>query len=161
MSFEKNRKRKFIRSDKSARLWYLITIFSVLLVCVSWIFNIGWYRIILIWSTIPFIHIVLFMLANFSAAKYFSKSKKIRIYTILSIASFISANLLFPDGGDIGGMYCFFGLIRNDLLATIAAYISMHCFFLNIVILILELVESVKCKRRSRIAVENEALPND
>ena len=67
-------------------------------------------------------------------------------YIILSCTTYLLSYLLFPDGGDIGSMYLFFGLIRNDMIANIMMYIAPIIFIVNITVLILECLELKKCK---------------
>jgi hypothetical protein len=51
--------------------------------------------------------------------------------------------LSLPDGGDVGPMYVFFGLIHNDIVANISYIISSISFIGNIVLFILQIVEII------------------
>ena len=54
-----------------------------------------------------------------------------------------------PDGGDIGGMYFFFGLIHSDTLSVAANFISSVACIAHIVLFILQIVEIRKIKENS------------
>ena len=55
--------------------------------------------------------------------------------------------LSFPDGGDYGPMYVFFGLVHNDIVARIAGVICVIGFVANIIVLIFQLKEIKKIKQ--------------
>ena len=132
--------------NRISKKWYLVIISSVFVTLVSWIFNMGWYRVILTWIPIPLIHTIAFLIINIKSANRVSIYKFLRKYIILSSVTYLLAYLLLPDGGDIGGMYLFFSLIRNDSIANIMMYISLIIFIVNIAVLSIEYLELRKCK---------------
>ena len=142
----KAHKRSKTHSDKISKIWYAIIIISVVIMFFSWIFNMGWYRFILIWIPIPFIHTIAFLFINIKTANKVSSFQSLKKYIIFSCTTYLLSYLLFPDGGDVGGMYLFFGLIRNDMIANIMMCIAPIIFIVNIAILILECVALKKCK---------------
>ena len=131
---------------KISKKWCLITIFTVVIMFLSWLFNIGWFRIILMWIPIPLLHTIFFMLINFKASAKVLSFKNLEKYMIYSCVTFLLSYLLFPDGGDIGEMYFFFGLIRSNFLSGIVMFIAVPLWIANIVFLILEYLELKKCK---------------
>ena len=126
-----------------------IVYFILMLVCVvimipSWIFNLGWIRVFLTMILFPIVHLVAFVIINISVLKKLHLSAKLKTYTALSYVSFVFAYLLFPDAGDVGTMYFFFGLIHNDVAAYIAMIAALVCFVAHVVCTILQLGEVKK-----------------
>ncbi len=145
-SILKECKRDKVNGNGTEKKWYTFIILSVIIMFLSWIFNMGWYRVILTWVPLPLIHTIVFLLINIRAANNVSSLKSLRKYIILSCITYLLPYLLFPDGGDIGGMYLFFGLIRNDTIANIMMYVTPIIIIANITILIFEYLELRKCK---------------
>lgn len=126
--------------------YYFLMLLCIFIMIPSWIFNIGWYRFILTISAFPIIHSVLFAIVNGKAMLKLFLSKKLKIYTLLSYVTYIIFYLSFPDGGDYGPMYVFFGLIRNNNVAKIVGVICVISFIAHIIISILQLIELGKIK---------------
>lgn len=131
---------------KKTIFYYIIIIFSVLVMLASWIFNIGWYRFALTFMLIPFIHTGVFLTINIISVKRAASFKHLERYIILSSVTYALSYLFLPDGGDYGEMYFFFRLIENTLIANIMMYISLALFAVNIVVLIFEGIKLRKCK---------------
>ena len=125
----------------------LMSLLYILIVLVSWFLNMGWIRFFMTFLLIPFIHAIVFFLTNFFATKYFDKSPKIRKLNLWFIISYLITYLLMPDGGDIGGMYFFFGLIHSDILSGVANFISSVAGIAHIVLFVLQIVEIRKIKK--------------
>ncbi len=127
--------------------YYFLMILCILVMIPSWILNIGWYRFILTLLAFPVIHSVLFAIINGKAILKLFLSKKIKIYTLLSFATYIISYISFPDGGDHGPMYVFFGLLHNNTIAKIAGALCVISFIAHIIVLILQLCEISKIKQ--------------
>lgn len=124
------------------------------LICVvvagfSWVLNMGWLRFVMTILLIPFGHAIAFLVTVFSTVKYIDKSPKTKILNILFITTYLLFYAFLPDGGDVGGMYLFFGLIRNDVIAQLAYYFSGLAFVANAVIFIMQIAEIKKSKKTS------------
>jgi len=132
---------------RKSNVYYVITIFSVLIMSASWIFNLGWYRFVLIFIPIPLIHTIAFLIINIKCANRISDFKCLGKYILISSVTYLLPHLLFPDGGDIGGMYLFFGLIKNDAIAYVMMPIAIIAFVINIIVLIIEGKIMRKCKK--------------
>ena len=145
-SLSKDYKQANADSKKTAKKWYAVIILCVVVMILSWIFNIGWLRLILTWIPLPLIHTIAFLFVNFKAANKVSTFKSMKKYMILSCASYSLVYLLLPDGGDVGGMYMFFTLIRNEVITSIMMYISNIIFCVNIASLAIEYSELRKCR---------------
>ncbi len=141
-------KRAKINGDKTAKKWYWLTLLCVVIMSISWIFNMGWFRVVLTWLPLPLIHACVFVWVNFKLASYASSFEVLKKYMTFSCITYLVPYLIFPDGGDVGGMYLFFGLIRNDIIASIMMCITPLALILNIIILILEIIELRKCRTR-------------
>ena len=129
------------------RKYTLIAILCVIIAIVSWILNMGWVRLILTFLAVPIIHTVAFMIINNFSLSYIDKSIKLKRYVVFTYITYLAGYLLLPDGGDVGPMYVLFGLIHNDVVASIAYTISSIAFIGNIVLLILQIIERKKVSR--------------
>lgn len=127
----------------------LMSIFYILIVIASWFLNMGWIRFFMTFLLIPFIHAVIFFLTNFFGSKYFDKSTKIKKLNLWFVISYLVAYFLMPDGGDVGGMYFFFGLIHSNTLSGVANFISSVAGIAHIVLFVLQIVEMRKIKKTS------------
>lgn len=123
------------------------TLGSIIITAVSWILNFGWLRFFMTFLLVPVIHGIVFFLANMFFAKYTDQSPKMSRLNLLFIITYLFAYLLMPDGGDIGEMYFFFGLIHSDTLSGIANFISSIAVIGHIVLLIMQIVEMRKIKK--------------
>ncbi len=131
-----------------SKKWYLMIISFALIMLASWIFNLGWFRVILTWIPIPLIHTIAFLFINIKSINRVSTFKELEKYIILSSVTYLLPYLLLPDFGDVGGMYFFFGLIRNDVAAKITFCIAPVLFIANLSILELERKELKKCEKQ-------------
>ena len=134
------------KGGRTAKRWRAVIVLCVLVSGVAWILNMGWFRVFLTWVPLPLAHVGFFVWLNFKAAANVSQFGSLKKYIILSCVTYLLPYLTFPDGGDVGGMYFFFGLIRNDIAADIMMYITFAVLILSIVVLILEYIELKKSK---------------
>ena len=107
------------KGEHNKRKDILLTLLCIAIAAASWIFNMGWIRFIMTFLLIPFIHAIVFFLVNLFSSKYIQKSKKSRNIYIMLCITYLLFYLLLPDGGDVGEMYVFFGLIHNNILSYI------------------------------------------
>ena len=134
--------------NKSKFVYVLISVLCVFIVAASWILNFGWLRFFLTLLMVPVIHAAVFVIINNFSASYVNQSVRLKIYTVLSYVTYVFGYLTFPDGGDYGPMYVFFGLIRNDAVAGLANYASEACFLAHTVLLVLQIGEVIIAKRK-------------
>lgn len=125
----------------------IFTVLSIVIVTVSWFLNFGWIRFIMTFMLIPFIHSIIFFVTNLFTLKYREQSKKLRVVNNLFCFSYLAAYLLLPDGGDVGGMYVFFGLIHNELISNVCYFISGVLFLGNVVLFILQIIQIIQIKK--------------
>lgn len=132
------------KDRNNSKLKYnLISILFVIISIVSWVFNMGWLRFIMTFLAVPIIHTIAFIIINSFSLSYIDKSVKLKRYVNLSYITYLLGYLSLPDGGDVGPMYVFFGLIHNDIVANISYIISSISFIGNIVLFILQIVEII------------------
>lgn len=131
-----------------SKKWYWMIISSVVIMFISWVFNLGWFRVILTWIPIPLIHTIVFLVINIKSVNRVSAFRYLEKYIILSSGTYLLAYLLFPDFGDVDGAYCFFGLIRNGVNVGVMMAMSVAVFAVNIVVLVLEGIAIRKCKNQ-------------
>lgn len=139
----KARKNNFPNSKKII----VCTFVSIIIAAVSWILNFGWIRFFMTFLLVPIIHGIVYFLVNLFFAKYTDQSPKMSRLNLLFIITYLIAYLLMPDGGDVGGMYFFFGLIHNDVLSGIASFISSIAVIGHIVLFVMQIVEIRKIKK--------------
>ena len=125
----------------------ILSIVYIFIAAVSWVFNMGWIRFVLTILFVPVIHAIAFLTSNLYSAKYFEKSRNIKTLNLFFVITYLMVYLLLPDGGDFGGLYFFFGLIRNDILTDIASYVSSLAFTAHLVLFILQILEIRKIKK--------------
>ncbi len=137
--------KKHSNTKKKALVISFVCFFTV---AVSWVLNMGWYRFILIvaWFFIPIIGTGMLFVTNVAAAGCFEHSRRIKILNLLFIITYLAGNLLFPDGGDIGEMYFFFGLIYSNDLANMAFVASGIAFVAHIALFIWQIIEICRIK---------------
>ncbi len=145
--------RSIIQAAKSKNFTKLIfNLLSVLCIALgawSWLFNFGWFRFFLTFLGIPVIHAAAFFFINNFAATYTNKSRILKIAVIISHITYLLGYFSLPDGGDIGPMYAFFTLIRDDALTGICFTIAGFGFFINAVCLVFELIWSMTLKSQN------------
>ena len=127
-------------------IYYIFMILCLLVMIASWLLNMGWIRVILTWLAFPIYHSVAFVIINCKSLPKLIYSAKLKIYTLISYVAFFSAYAFLPDGGDIGEMPVFFGLLHNNTIASIAGVISVLSFVANILFMILQIIQAVKTK---------------
>ena len=144
---------------KGAKKYILFNFASVLVVAASWVLNFGWLRFFLTILLIPILHGLIYFVFNFYAFAYLEQSSKMKRYNMLFILTYLLTYLLLPDGGDVGEMYFFFGLIHNQILSGITYALSRVAFIAHIVFFVLQIVERIKIKKRKAVipGAEDEA----
>lgn len=151
---------KTLKGRTKYTFFILLSVFSVLIAGVSWVLNMGWLRFFMTFLLVPFIHAFLVYIISLLSVKYYDRVAKLKLLNMIFLASYLFAYMFFPDGGDYGPMYCFFGLIKNDIFVTIAYYVSVAALMLHIVMFILIVVKMVKsrtCKNNPTNNQESEA----
>ena len=112
----------------------------IVIAAVSWILNMGWYRVVFTWLAIPIIHPIIFKIVNIRFAKLVKltgSTLKTKFLSVLSCATYLLAYLLLPDGGDIGSAYMFFALIHSNKV-EIFLPIAILFFLANIAVMIIQ-----------------------
>ncbi len=132
--------------NRAAKIWQILIILFVIIAILSWILNMGWYRFLWTLVLAPAIHAVFFAIINIKSAEKVVLFPRMKKYMVLSCATYLLAYLLFPDGGDIGEMYLFFGLIKSDAIANVLIYVAPIIFIVNGVILVLQSFALGKCR---------------
>ncbi len=129
--------------------YYFLMVLCVISALTSWIMNMGWYRFFLTFLLFPIIHAVIFVTVNIVVLPKLCDSAKVKTYTLISYMTYLFSYLLFPDGGDVGEMYLFFGLIQNNAVADITFPISIICFITHIIFTVFSLNEANKTKNHN------------
>lgn len=143
---------------KKKILW--LSALCILIVAISWITNMGWIRFFLTFLMVPVIHALVFFWTNYFSAKYCEIVPNLKKLTWFFMLTYLLPYLLTPDGGDIGGIYFFFGLVKNDTLANIANYIAGIALSFHIalfVVMIMEIRKGKKAKNTVNTEDTNEA----
>lgn len=134
--------------------YVIISIVSLVIGGLSWIFNMGWFRFFMTLLLVPVIHSVIFFYMNLSAAKYFDQSQKMKRLNLFFIVTFLISHILTPDFpiGNDGGMFSLFGLINNAMFNGLAIVISVTAFLGHIVMLVMQIAEINKMKKNGHNA---------
>lgn len=125
----------------------LLSIFLILIMFASWIFNFGWIRLALTFILFPLIQAVIFFIANRLSAKNIH-IKPVRLATILSYVTFLLPHFLILDGGDIGELYIFFHLIESNRISEITSRIGYFFMLVHIVSVVLQFVLFFKYRKQ-------------
>ena len=133
---------------KKSYIYYALMVLSALVLLASWILNMGWYRFVFTIIPIPLMHTVAYLIINIKAIRRSSSFQGLDKYIILSAVSYMLSYSLFPDDGDIGETYFFFGLIHNDAIADIMMYVACIGLIANVALLVLECIQLKKCKNQ-------------
>lgn len=117
----------------------ILSLFMILIMFASWIFNFGWIRLALTFILFPLIQAVIFFIANRLSAKNINL-KPVRLATILSYATFLLPHLLILDCGDIGESYILFHLIESNKISEITSRIGYFFIPVHIACVIMQFV---------------------
>lgn len=151
----------FVRLKKNcsphAKKTVVFTLLSIVVAAASWILNFGWMRFFMTLLALPFLHGVGYFLANMFFAKYVDQSPEISKMNFWFIATYLLAYLFFPDGGDIGEAYFFFGLIQSDALFSIAYYVSVLAMIGHVVLFVMQIDRIRKIKNTTEAQNETNA----
>lgn len=140
--------KRILSCEQPKNIVYLLAFIGcVFLVAASWIFNMGWLRVILIWVPVPIVHLAIMLALVCKACEVIHLSQRLKKYTLLSLVTYCAAYLLLPDFGDVGGAYMLFGLIRGDSVATVAFVFAALSAVVNICMLIFMNDETKKLKQ--------------
>ena len=145
--------------------YYYMLIICIFVMLISWIFNFGWLRVFLTWLSFPVIHAVIFGIINGKSLLKLHLSAKLKIYTLLSFVSYIISYFAFPDGGDGGTMYVFFGLLHGDAATSVAFTICYWSFITHLVITVLQIIELIivklKMVKKTKSMIPNEDIQSE
>lgn len=137
--------------NKNGLYTVLFSLLFIILAAYSWIANFGWLRVIFTLLCLPFIHSVWFYVTNVCCSKYVNCSKIMKVYVWIYYITYLCTYVFLPDGGDHGPMYVFFGLIRNNVFAEVAYFISMFSFMLNIAAFVVQIVQISDYKKKMKL----------
>lgn len=124
----------------------LVSTAILILSVASFILNLGWIRIMMIWAAMSIVPVIILIILvyqlfkiNIEAQKYFRYSGTLLKCNIVYNLSFASAWLLLPDFGDYGGGYVFFGLIKGiSPVFALLIGLCILCMFLHIIMLFVQ-----------------------
>ena len=129
----------------------VISILCILIAVVSWITNMGWYRFIMMMIALPFIHAVAFFFINHFSVAYMNQFRMLKMIIIFSYIFYLTGYIFLPDGGDIGPMYVFFGLVHSDSIIELCFVISTIGFLGNVACSIIQIIGSIKLKKSKTV----------
>ncbi len=129
---------------------YVFMLLCLLVMVASWLLNVGWFRVLLTFLAFPVIHAMVFGITNGKAILQLHNSPKLARYTWIAQATYLLFYMFFPDGGDVGPMYVFFGLIRNNTAAEILGMFSGVSLATHTVVTVLQLIEMHRIKKAAQ-----------
>ena len=144
--------RAFIKAKRNKNgavvKWYAISVLCVGLMIPSWIFNMGWIRMVLTLLLVPVIHSFVFIYINFKLANGLSAFGKYKKFLNLSCITYLLTYFLLPDVGDVGGAYMFFTLIEINDATVIIEWIALIVLIIHLVVLSLATTEIISNKAK-------------
>lgn len=156
---------ELVKATKSKSVYrvfgVIIPILSILIAMASWFLNFGWLRFFLTFIAVPVIHAIVLFTVFFFCSRCAEKSKLMGVLLLLFDLSYLAAYLFFPDFGDVGGMYSFFGLIKNELLVNLATVVSGLALEGHIMLLVIILVLRHNLKKKQKSDSNNTQISED
>ena len=152
---------KYLRRPDRIKQKSIPSTVCIVIAAVSWIMNMGWLRVFLTWFPIPILHTIFFKLVNIRVAKWVRLNRatlKTKLLSALSCAFYLLAYLLFPDVGDVGTGYMFFGLIHDSRVEAFIP-IAIIFFVANIAVMIIQFINTKQSEENIKI-VSNEQIKN-
>lgn len=142
-------KSKFAPNFNSSimKKYNILSISFIMIVGLSWIMNLGWFRVIFL---IPMIvHIFLFFFSNRSYHRYASESSRsMSLINSFNYGTFLFGYVLLPDFGDTeDSIRVVFGLISNEIFVGIAFYVSLLLLVTNFILIVIQIIYTRKVKR--------------
>ncbi|MBP3414910.1 MAG: hypothetical protein J6L81_06925 [Clostridia bacterium] len=126
----------------------LLTAACVVIAAYSFISNMGWLRFVALYTTFSIIHPgLLFLLTNLGV-NYFGKYKGLAVLGVFTHLTYLLANIITPDFGDIGDPYIFFGMVMSQEVVDKFANYFLPAYILNIVLIIVQLIVTASCRRK-------------
>ncbi len=114
----------------------------------NYVLNMGWYRVIMLWFLLPFWYVLLLFMASKSASACI-EHKGIRAMFVACHICFVLSGLLLPDGGDEGGAYMLFGLIRD--CSEKFTGLAVVLFIASLALMIAQMVVAGALKEKKKI----------
>ena len=150
--------KKAKKGSPKHRKYYFFSIGCVLLAAVSFIFNLGWLRVFLLWFfPIPLGYAALFLVSSFFAIRRFGDKPILKPLTLCSFAAYLLTYFCLPDVGDYGPAYAFFTLIRGDWVMAFI-YLSVLFGIASITLIVLLFCFSLSGKEKK---LENPVVPEE
>lgn len=135
-------------APKTPNKFFIIMPFVILFIsAAAFILNMGWIRVALVFSLIGPAQAVFFLFSSFYSSAFATRSRTILTFTIINYIAYPAIYLLLPDGGDIGGAYMFFALIKSDMALEIGSLLAPLFFIVSLVSGIVQTVTSHKLKK--------------
>jgi uncharacterized membrane protein len=127
---------------------YVSLLVNLILVVTSYLFNMGWLRFFAILGFVPYT--IVLTIFNFRYAYVsFKTAFSMKTIKVLALTNgfYLLANILMPDGGDVGELYACFGLIKSDVLGSILYNVSLACLIVHILFFTRQIKEMTKMKK--------------
>lgn len=142
-----------ILKDRKSGAWnrtkmLLFSMLALLIAAAAWIYNMGWIHLIMTFLGIPFIHAIIFVLNNLFVSSYTDESRTLKLQNRMFIITYLLLYLFLVDGGDVGGLYCFFGLLHNEWLIGIAQGIFHFALLAHIAEFVIQIVLIARIKKK-------------
>lgn len=124
----------------------LLLMIAVTIGVLSYVFNMGWLRIIysiplFVYSFTVLILGIIYVFKNCNVGNI--KQRKV---FYISLLTYILFNVFLLDSGDTGSSYCFFGLIKLDFLVSLLSDIAMMSLVISLISIGL-IIKAIKNKK--------------
>lgn len=143
----------------------IVSICCVVVALASWVLNIGWLRFVLSIMLVPLIYGAMFLTTNVFAAKYSKKSTLLKWCNLLYMATYILANVLYPDVSGtvegVGDVYFLFGLVKNTSYTITIQNVAGVIVILHGLLFIVQLVLICMSKNTDEDVVVKKEVQQD
>lgn len=148
-------KNKELQIKKSSVISFICIAISIL----SFIFNMGWLRVIMACTLIPVIQPIIFFMINLYAERYSKKAPGLKMINWIFIVTYPLFWICLPDFADAGPSYCFFYQVKDEGVVAAALTSAIIIGIVHIISLILQVVWLVNI--RSKKSHNHKALCAD
>ena len=125
----------------------VISFICIFIAALSFIFNIGWFRVMMFMTLIPIIHPIIFVITNIYSSQFSKEYRGLKLTNFLFIITYLIFWIMFPDGGDVGPGYFLFGLVRDDDLMAVAFVVSALAGVAHIALFVAQIVQILLIKK--------------
>ena len=133
------------RKISPTSIYTLSALIVIIISFFSYITNMGYIRLVL---SIPlYLYTLIFFCITWKTSSLAKKSKKLNISIIVTIVSFLIANICLPDNAGYGYNYALFNCVNDQNITYVLNIVAIDTYILSIISLIVQTVLFLVVKR--------------